>query len=218
MDLGATTWPDVGAPIVVVPVGSCEQHGPHLPLHTDTTIATALARALTHHRTDCVVAPAITVSASGEHAGFPGTLSIGTSVMTELVVELARSADWAVGVVFVNGHGGNHAAMRRAAEVFEREQRRVLIWWPHLTGSDPHAGRTETSLMLAIAPDEVLGDRRAAGPIPTMSDLVEHGVRALSPNGVLGDPADADAAEGADLFTQLSDQLRDAVDAWVDAS
>lgn len=218
MDLGATTWPDVGTPIVVVPVGSCEQHGPHLPLHTDTTIATALAGALARHRTDCVVAPPITVSASGEHAGFPGTLSIGTSVMTDVVVELARSADWADGVVFVNGHGGNHAAMQRAAEVFEHERRRVLIWWPHLPGSDPHAGRTETSLMLAIAPDEVVGGRRAAGPIPTMSDLVEHGVRVLSPNGVLGDPAGADATEGADLLARLSDQLCDAVDAWVDAS
>ena len=212
------TWPDVGAPILVVPVGSCEQHGPHLPLHTDTTIATALARALTLHRTDCVVAPPITVSASGEHAGFPGTLSIGTSVMTDFLVELVRSADWADGIVFVNGHGGNHPAMQRAAEVFEHERRRVLIWWPHLPGSDPHAGRTETSLMLTIAPDEVLGDRRAAGPVPTMSDLVAHGVRALSPSGVLGDPAAADAAEGADLLTQLSDQLRDAVAAWVESS
>jgi creatinine amidohydrolase len=217
MDLGATTWTDVNAPIVVVPVGSCEQHGPHLPLHTDTTIASALARALAGHRTDCVVAPPIGVSASGEHAGFPGTLSIGTTVMADVVVELARSADWAGGVVFVNGHGGNHAAMQRAADVFERERRRVLIWWPRLPGADPHAGRTETSLMLALAPDEVRSERGEAGPVPTMSELERHGVRALSQNGVLGDPAGADAAEGADLLEQLVEQLRNAVAVWADA-
>lgn len=218
MDLGAITWPDVGTPILVVPVGSCEQHGPHLPLETDTTIATELARALARDRDDCVVAPPITISASGEHAGFPGTLSIGTSVMTDVVVELARSADWAAGVVFVNGHGGNHTAMQRAADVFEREHRRVLIWWPHLAGADPHAGRTETSLMLAIAPDQVRPDRSEAGPVPTpeMSDLVRHGVRALSPNGVLGDPAGADASEGAHLFDQLVEQLGRAVVTWTD--
>lgn len=216
MDLGATTWTDVGSSIVVVPVGSCEQHGPHLPLHTDTTIATELARAVSGHRTDCVVAPPITVSASGEHVGFPGTLSIGTTVMTDVIVELARSADWADGVVFVNGHGGNHAAMQRATEVFERERRRVLIWWPDLPGADPHAGRTETSLMLALAPDEVRLDRSEPGPTPTLTELVRHGVRALSPNGVLGDPSGADAAEGVRLFDQLVGQLRAAVADWAD--
>lgn len=208
------TWTDVGAPIVIVPLGSCEQHGPHLPLHTDTTVASELARALAASRTDCVVAPSVAISASGEHAGFPGTLSIGTTVMTDVVVELARSADWAAGVVFVNGHGGNHDALRRAAEVFERERRRVLIWWPNLPEADPHAGHTETSLMLALVPDEVRLDRREPGPVPTMAALTRHGVRALSPNGVLGDPTDADADSGAALFEQLVDQLRTAVAAW----
>lgn len=211
------TWPDVGTPIVVVPVGSCEQHGPHLPLDTDTTIASELTAALVARRSDCVAAPAIAVSASGEHAGFAGTLSIGTSVMTEVVVELARSADWAAGVVFVNGHGGNHEAMQRAAEVFEQERRRVLIWWPTMPGADPHAGHTETSLMLAIAPDSVRSDLGEAGPVPSLSDLVQHGVRPLSPNGVLGDPTNADATEGATLFERLADRLRHDVAAWADA-
>lgn len=211
------TWPDVGAPIVVVPVGSCEQHGPHLPLQTDTTIAGALVRALVARREDCVASPPITMSASGEHAGFPGTLSIGTSVMTDVIVELARSADWAGGVVFVNGHGGNHTAMQRAADVFERERRRVLIWWPQLPGADPHAGRTETSLMLALAPDSVLADRSESGPVPSLSEMVQHGVRALSPNGVLGDPSGADPVEGAELFERLVGQLDAAVAAWADA-
>ncbi len=163
-----------------------------------------------------MVAPPITISASGEHAGFPGTLSIGTDVMADVVVELARSADWARGVVFVNGHGGNMAAMERAAEVFGRERREVLIWWPRLPGGDPHAGRTETSLMLALAPGDVRFDRSEQGPVPAMAALVRHGVRALSPNGVLGDPTAATVDEGRRLFDRLADHLADAVAAWAE--
>lgn len=208
------TWIDVDEPMVVVPVGSCEQHGPHLPLHTDTTVATALATDLATRRDDCVVAPAIGVSASGEHSGFPGTLSVGTEIMAGIVIELARSADWAGGIVFVNGHGGNVTAMARAAEVFEREQRRVLIWWPDVADGDPHAGHTETSLMLALAPDDVRDERRVAGPVPPMSDLVRFGVRQLSTSGVLGDPTTATAEFGVELFASLADQLAAAVADW----
>src|SRR3954449_5713373 len=104
-------WTEVASPILLLPVGSCEQHGPHLPLHTDTVIATALACGVAERRSDCVVAPPITIGASGEHQGFAGTLSIGTDAMTNVLIELVRSADWAAGVVFVNGHGGNAAAM-----------------------------------------------------------------------------------------------------------
>ena len=209
------TWTELEDPIVVVPVGSCEQHGPHLPLDTDTLIATELARNLVARRDDCVLAPAITISASGEHRGFPGTLSIGTDAMADVVIELARSADWAAGVVFVNGHGGNAAAMQRADVTFRHEDRRVLIWWPSLPDGDPHAGHTETSLMLALAPDRVRFAAAEAGPIPEMAELIRHGVRALSENGVIGDPSGATAAVGSDIFDRLGEDLAFAVDEWV---
>jgi creatinine amidohydrolase len=217
--LGATTWTDLadrpGPTFVVMPVGSCEQHGPHLPLHTDTLIATALADELAARRDDCLVAPALAVTASGEHAGFPGTLSIGTDVLADVVVEVARSADWCDGVVFVNGHGGNVTAMRRAEEVFARERRRVLVWWPTVPGGDLHAGRTETSLMLALAPGSVRVADAVAGPVPPLTELVDHGVRSLSPSGVLGDPGAATSDEGQRLFHDLADALARAVDDWV---
>lgn len=222
MELSATTWTDieatVGGSIVVVPVGSCEQHGPHLPLGTDTAIAVALAAALANRRSDCLVAPPLAITASGEHQGFPGTLSIGTDVMTTVVVELARSADWAAGVVFVNGHGGNAAAMQRAHRVVTGEGRRVLMWWPDLSdepGTDLHAGHTETSILLAIDPDAVHTARAVAGPRPSASALVEHGVERLSPSGVLGDPTTATKAIGARLIELMADQLHDAVHEWV---
>jgi mycofactocin system creatininase family protein len=213
-ELGAMTWDEIDRPVVVVPVGSCEQHGPHLPLDTDTVIATALARTLAGRRTDCVVAPPITVTASGEHRGFAGTLSIGTEIMAGVIVELARSADWAAGVVFVNGHGGNVTAMQRATEVFQVERRRVLVWWPQVPGGDPHAGHTETSIMLALAPDSVRLDAARPGPVPTIDALVREGVRPLSPSGVLGDPTHADAEAGRRIVDELADRLVSAVAAW----
>ena len=213
-ELGSLTWTDVDRPVVVVPVGACEQHGPHLPIATDTVIARALADRLASRRESYVVAPALTITASGEHQGFPGTLSIGTDVMADVIVEVARSADWASGVVFVNGHGGNHEAMRRANAVFERERRRVLTWWPRIAGADLHAGRTETSLMLALAPDLVDRDQAASGPVPDIDDLRRSGVRALSDNGVLGDPTGADAEEGRRLLDELVEQLVDATVRW----
>ena len=215
-DLGPLAWTDVGSPILVVPVGSCEQHGPHLPLHTDTVIATALARELAARRGDCVVAPALTITASGEHQGFAGTLSIGNAAMAEVLTELVRSADWSQGVVFVNGHGGNATAMARAADTLARESRRLLVWWPSVPGGDPHAGHVETSLMLALAPDAVHRDRAVAGPVPAMAELVRSGVQPLSASGVLGDPTTASADEGRRLFAELAAQLAGAVASWVD--
>lgn len=213
--LGRMAWTDVGAPILVVPVGSCEQHGPHLPLHTDTVIAVALAEALAARRGDCVVAPALTITASGEHRGFAGTLSIGTDAMVDVLVELVRSADWAAGIVFVNGHGGNVGAMNRAMTAFEREQRSVFVWWPDVPQGDPHAGHVETSLMLALAPDQVRLERAVAGPVPAIAELVRSGVRPLSESGVLGDPTSASGAEGTMLFAELAEQLVQAVAGWV---
>ena len=134
MHLAETTWIDAAngdpPPLLAVPVGSCEQHGPHLPLATDTIIAEALAGELARRRPDVVVGPTLTVTASGEHAGFAGTLSIGTAAMSQLVVELVRSADWAAGVVLVNGHGGNADAVDRAVATLAAEGRDVLSWWP----------------------------------------------------------------------------------------
>ena len=207
-------WTDVGSPILVVPVGSCEQHGPHLPLDTDTVVATALARELAARRGDCAVAPPLTITASGEHRGFAGTLSIGNAAMADLLVELVRSADWSQGVVFVNGHGGNAAAMARAADTLARESRRVLVWWPSVPGGDPHAGHVETSLMLALAPENVRRDRSVAGPVPTMAELARSGVRPLSASGVLGDPTTASAEEGRRVFASLAAQLTTAVTSW----
>jgi creatinine amidohydrolase len=217
VDLGDVSWPDLDRAdvVIVVPVGSCEQHGPHLPLATDSIIAEALAQDLANRRPNCLVAPTVSITASGEHQGFAGTLSVGTEAMYHVVVELVRSADWAHAVVLVNGHGGNATAVERAVAQLGTEGRRVLAWWPRVAGGDPHAGHTETSLMLAVRPDLVRLERAEPGPVPSAADLVRKGVWALSASGVLGDPLAASAEHGAELLGLLADDLARAVDEWL---
>ena len=236
--LATAHWPDVEAGarrLLVVPVGSLEQHGAHLPLDTDTRIAVAVAERACAGRDGVGLAPAIAIGASGEHADFPGTLSIGHVALSTLLVELGRHASlhWPA-VLLVNGHGGNAGAISDALGKLRAEGRDCHVWHAGVRPSmlaaaraggaggargdregrpgatlvpDAHAGRVETSMMLALAPGDVrLGDAAAGETRPLteiMADLRTGGVRRVSPNGVLGDPAGASAAEGETLLALL---------------
>lgn len=220
MRLSDLTWPELDAarPVVVVPIGSCEQHGPHLPLGTDAMIAEALADRLVARRNTTAMAPTLTVTASGEHAGFPGTLSVGTAVVEAMVVELVRSADWSGGVVLVNGHGGNRAPVDAAVATLHAEGHDVLAWWPALESADAHAGRTETSMVLALRPDLVRLAQAVAGETAPVQQLMGRlragGVATVSRTGVLGDPTGASAAAGNTILDTLTDELVSSFDRW----
>lgn len=217
MELASATSPGLPAgPTVLVPVGSTEQHGPHLPLDTDTVIAvgvaTGAAAALGERGRDVVVAPPIAYGSSGEHQDFAGTSSIGTGVLHDVVVELTRSmSTWARRIVFVNAHGGNLTALRGAVAQLVHEGHEVA-WVPCATEEvDLHAGRTETSLMLHLAPGKVRLDRAEPGNTGTLEELLplmmSGGVKAVSANGVLGDPAGASAEEGAVVLGFMVDDV-----------
>lgn len=214
--LADRTWTEVepGATLLV-PLGATEQHGPHLPVDTDSRIAVAIAERAAAS-TGAIVAPVLPYGSSGEHAGFPGTLSIGSDALRHVLVELVRSASATFGkLVLVNGHGGNHEAVTAAVEQLRAEGHDVIAWWPSIPHGDAHAGRTETSLMLAIAPDTVRPDLAEPGnPAPIrelLPRLQAEGVRAASPNGVLGDPVGATAAEGRRLLGELVTRLAQAI-------
>ena len=209
------TWPDLTVvaplPLLLLPVGSFEQHGPHLPLDTDTRIALAIADAVVSRVPGTVVGPALSVTASGEHQGFPGTLSVCNEVTTRMIVELVRSADWANGVVLVNGHGGNVSAVTEAVMLLGLEGRRCLAWWPtrpsDAAADDFHAGWTETSVMLHLHPDLVRLDAAAPGASTTIAELRSRPVIDVAPTGVLGDPTGANAADGERILTDWVDDL-----------
>lgn len=215
--LGDLTWPDLHGrrPVVVVPIGSVEQHGPHLPLDTDTRIAVELAERVVLTRSDLVLAPPVAFGSSGEHAAFAGTLSIGADALAAVLVELGRSADRFGGIVFVNGHGGNAGVVHDATTVLRAEGRRALAWSPRVPGGDAHAGRTETSMLLAIDPGSVRTDRLEPGDPTPLVDLVDRlrteGVGAVSANGILGDPRGATIDEGHRLLDDLTTQLATAI-------
>lgn len=216
--LGRSTSPEVASrsAALLLPLGSTEQHGPHLPIDTDTCIVMAIADAaaglLVADGIDVLVAPALAYGASGEHRGFAGTLSIGQGALESVVVELARSAgdDYAL-LVVVNGHGGNREPLARAMATLRHEQRPALQWSPRVAGGDSHAGRTETSLMLAIHPAAVRLDRAEPGVTAPLGELIDDlrtgGLVAVTANGVLGDPTGASADEGRELLAELAADL-----------
>jgi creatinine amidohydrolase len=219
--LADLTWPEAGrraGAILAIPLGSTEQHGPHLPLSTDTDIAVALCEGLARQREDVVTAPSVPYGSAGEHAGFPGTLSIGQAALELLVVELVRSAtDTFDHVLLVSGHGGNAEPVTRAAQRLRAESRDVQVFLPRWHG-DPHAGHEETSMLLALTPqrvrmrEAVRGDTRPLAQV--LPQLRAGGVRAVDESGVLGDPTGATAAEGRLQLDLLIDALVDDVEAW----
>jgi mycofactocin precursor peptide peptidase len=205
--LGDLTWPQAqrlaaAGALLAVPVGSTEQHGPHLPLSTDTDVAVALAGRLAAWRADVVVAPPVGYGSSGEHAGFAGTISIGQQALELTLLELDRSAAETFGhIVFVCAHGGNHEPATRVVARLRGESVDALLWMAgdvaaggsgsrrsisnaiairmlRLNGrrrtstADAHAGRTETAIQLALDPRRVRMSRAEAGNRTPIADLM----------------------------------------------
>lgn len=214
------TWMEIPdkATIVFVPLGSVEQHGPHLPLSTDAVIAQRLATAAADEVARATgrpvaVAPTVNYGASGEHQAFPGTISIGHEALGHMLIELVRSIScWASRVIFVNGHGGNVETVKHVVSEMKQEGHDVqVVFCAFEQAQDAHAGHDETSVMLHLYARNVrTGDIVVGNTAPLselMPTLVSQGVRAVSPNGVLGDPTSATPEAGSRAFSEVSKRI-----------
>ncbi len=168
------TWPQAkkafeNTSFIVVPIGSNEQHGPHLPLGTDFLVAQELARRL-GERANVIVTPTIPIGYAKYHTVFPGTLSVSEETLTRALIEICEDLlkYGTTHILFVDGHGGNVASLRRCGE-WLRERcvpSAISCWWEMTQVVNPqwlalgHADYVETAAVLAL--DKNLVDMPAA--------------------------------------------------------
>ena len=212
------------AHLALVPIGSCEQHGPHMALDTDTAIAEAFARRLCDHLGEiAILCPAIAYGMSEHHLAFAGTMTLRATTLLGTIREIVQSLahHGLRKVLFVNGHGGNLDGLRLAAREASRDGPAdvAAIMWALLAADliakraamsrYGHACDIETSVAMAIAPHVVFADRiTAPAPPPVEPALVEpQGARMDVPtrfdewttDGALGDPRLANQALGEEI-------------------
>jgi creatinine amidohydrolase len=232
--LGELTWSEAEAaracdPIVLVPVGSTEAHGPHLPLATDVIISEALAAraadALAGAGETALIAPALAYAITEYAGGFAGTVSLASETATQLVADVCTGliVQGFARVCLVNSHlePAHVASLRAACErVAQRTGRRVAFpdnterrWARTLTDEFKrgacHAGRYETSLVLAARPELVRAAREALAPRPIdLAQAMKAGVRTFVEAGAdqayFGDPAAATVEEGEAIYALLT--------------
>ncbi|MFK3980573.1 creatininase family protein [Micromonospora sp. NPDC050397] len=222
MDLvtAATTTDEArrAADVAVLPVGSFEQHGDHLPLLTDTIIACAIAKAAATAY-DLMLLPPVSISCSQEHAGWPGSVSIRSSTLASIIIDVAESLRGSgVGrLVVVNGHGGNYVLSNVVQEANVGERRMALYprrqdWETArqeagLLSSghdDMHAGEIETSLLLHLCPELVRDGYQIADHRTERPDLLVLGMRGYTDTGVIGQPSLATASKGKAVLDSLT--------------
>ncbi|MGV9880696.1 creatininase family protein [Streptomyces sp. NPDC003006] len=234
--------------ILCLPVGSLEQHGPHLPLNTDSVIAERFSSRLATHvadRHNLWVVPPVPYGLSPEHAWSPGTITLNVSLYTALIETLVGEyirATPARTVLIVNGHGGNKGVLEALVHQLQRtHDAATCVVNPGSLAAgrlqddgefpEVHAGVRETSLMLALAPDDVRMDLLPSEPIhdPARREEIQRLVfgrgttwpwssddPAISAHGVIGgDPRQATADHGQALVTAALEACVDVLDRLV---
>lgn len=216
--------------LLLLPVASIEQHGPHLPTITDTALVNAVvdrALALVPPETELLRAPTQCYGASDHHLGFGGTLSLTTATLGAVLRDLVRSAalDGFTRVLIVNGHGGNASTCATVAGDASREEAILVAscsYWDlidELPDGGPvtagHAGQFETSLMLAARPDLVRLDR--ARPSPGVVQTHRRGLNVRPADlwqqidGFTDDPRTASAEYGEQLLALCAQAVAAAI-------
>ncbi|MCB1228937.1 MAG: creatininase family protein [Verrucomicrobiae bacterium] len=234
LPLDRLSWKEIaelqesGMRMLLLPTGATEQHGPHLPVNTDSVIATHLVEA-TSAATGVPLLPTMTYTVSAGHTGkWPGTFSLRHDTFIQSILDLV---DWMVAtgwerLLIVNSHFGNDAVLRVAIDQlrlrhlgkFQIGMINSFLLSPAIRdyffedAEDLHANRAETDLMLHLAPDTVDMSRVEDDPDRTDGTVFSHPVSQTSLNGITGKPSEGTAEQGAWLFSKmvvaLSEKIR----------
>lgn len=210
------TWPEALEAfsrkpcVVVIPIGSTEQHGPHMPLGTDFLTAQEFARRL-GERADVIVTPTLPIGYAKYHTSFPGTLSVNEDTLANMLMEICQDlvSYGATHILFVNGHGGNMQAIRQCGEMLRTlgVPMAAVVYWKVIQTVNPewlpigHGDYVETALVLAL--DESLPNMKIA-KIPTS--------KKLSDTIALDTPHDAKFHGGSVFVNLITADLTDSGD------
>ena len=231
--IGELTSPEIAkrlnaSSILCLPLGSIEQHGPHLPLNTDVVLAEEFTRRIIARwgeALDLWQLPALAISLAREHEWAPGTLSLSIQGMTVLLRDLGREIARSLparNLAIINGHGGNRGILEALMQDFRADfgLNACVLHSAALTEIDPdavipeiHGGKNETSLMLVVAPDLVRQDEierlpQTADAAAIRNVILDRDVtwpwtsddKQLAAQGVIGNARAAAAEFGEKLF------------------
>ena len=202
--------------IAIIPVGSIEQHGPHLPISTDSDIVTEIASKLSD-RVKGILLPTISYGISDEHFPF-FNLSIKKSTLSRILEDICESLikNGISKIIIINGHYGNLDSLRS----FEKKQKtrrkiKIFSYWKYMDKEFDHAGNVETSIMLAISKNVDMRkakkgfqtDGMSKREISKINKLAQKSFPKVTGNGVWGDPTKSSARLGRKIIKEVVDNL-----------
>ncbi len=210
----------------VLPVGSTEYHGEHLPFGTDSLVAESLAEAVSERVEGMLCLPTLPFGMSRHYSSFPIALTLSTGTLTSVLKEILESLNQhgVRRLLVVNGHDGNISAIEAATREYRVDNPEMRVaaleaWWVTAGELLPkgafdawdglgHGGEGETSMMLKVAP-QLVNMSRARGHIPNLPEHVQVKwlFREITPYGVTGDPTKATAEKGILMWDALVDRL-----------
>lgn len=225
-----------GVDTVIIPVGSNEQHGKHLPVSTDALLGKRLGALVAERLGNTMVAPTIAVACSKHHMDFPGTITLRSEVLIEILRDYCQSLahHGFKNIVILPTHGGNFAPVQQAYEQLKAETPGAnLVAYTDLDGfirvmfdssakfgvskeaAGSHSGEWETSAAMAMRPDLVHPERIETGYVgdglAVTSRVFQEGMKAVTPNGVIGDPHGASAERGEVYLKDLAEAVADVI-------
>jgi len=234
--IGELTFPEVSkylseSSILCLPIGSIEQHGPHLPLNTDVVLAEEFTRRIVARwgeSLDLWQLPTLSISLAREHEWAPGTMSMSIQGMTAFMRDLGREIARALparNLVIINGHGGNRGILEALTQDLRADfglnccVMHPAAWVeaePNAAIPEIHGGKNETSMMLAIAPHLVRRDQIAQLKNPQGAEAISKTIlnwgvtwpwttndKRLADIGVIGDAQAASAEFGTKIFDHV---------------